>query len=98
MTTIGRRLSNDDGHSNDNGKETPIGLDNKTTTLQVHHAFFVLFLAVVARLTNETSSSRARITAWANITQKVSFSFSKLTYGPFGLNLENFANNQRQIK
>ena len=44
----------DDGDGNKNG-ENVISLDSKTTTLHVHHAFFVHFLAVVARLRRETS-------------------------------------------
>ena len=47
-------LSNNDG--NENGRK-PIGLIyfDKKTTLHVHHAFFVHFLAITARLRRETS-------------------------------------------
>ena len=47
-------LSNDDADSNENGKK-PIGLISKTTTLHVHHAFFVHFFAVAARLQRESA-------------------------------------------
>ena len=47
-------LSNDDADGNENGKKA-IGLISKTTTLQVHHAFFVHFFAVVARLQRESA-------------------------------------------
>ena len=55
ITTIGS-LSNDDGDGdgNENGKKANV-LISKTTTLHVHHTFFVHFLAVVARLRHETS-------------------------------------------
>ena len=45
--------------------------------------------------------SRARFTEEENLTQKVSFSLSKLRYGAFGFNPENFANiwqNRRSLK
>ena len=42
-------LSNDDADGNESGKKA-ISLIRKTTTLHVHHAFFVHFFAVVARL------------------------------------------------
>ena len=51
--TIGT-LRSDDGDGNENGKKA-IGLISKTTTLHVHHAFFVHFLAVVARLQRENA-------------------------------------------
>ena len=47
-------LSNDDGDGNENG-EKAIGLLNKTTTLHVHHTFFVHFFAVVARLQHQSA-------------------------------------------
>ena len=47
-------LSNDDVDGNENGKKA-IGLISKTTTLHVHHAFFVHFFAVVARLQRESA-------------------------------------------
>ena len=49
-------LSNDDGDGNENGNKA-IGLISKTTTLHVHHAFFVHFFAVidVARLQCESA-------------------------------------------
>ena len=47
-------LSNDDADGNENGKKA-IGLISKTTTLHVHHAFFVHFFAVVARLQRENA-------------------------------------------
>ena len=47
-------LSNDDADGNENGKKA-IGLISKTTTLHVHHAFFVHFFAVVARLQRESA-------------------------------------------
>ena len=47
-------LSNDDAYGNENGKKA-IGLISKTTTLHVHHAFFVHFFAVVARLQRESA-------------------------------------------
>ena len=60
----------------------------KTTTLHVQHAFFVHFLAVVARLRHKTSV----LQSWWTQHKKVSFSFSTLRYGPFRLNPETFAN------
>ena len=47
-------LSNNDG--NEKGRK-PIGLIyfDKKTTLHVHHAFFVHFLAITARLRRKTS-------------------------------------------
>ena len=47
-------LRNDDADGNENGKKA-IGLISKTTTLHVHHAFFVHFFAVVARLQRESA-------------------------------------------
>ena len=47
-------LSNDDTDGSENGKKA-IGLISKTTTLHVHHAFFVHFFAVVARLQRESA-------------------------------------------
>ena len=47
-------LSNDDADGNENGKKA-IGLISKTTTLHVHHASFVHFFAVVARLQRENA-------------------------------------------
>jgi len=47
-------LSNDDADGNENGKKA-IGLISKTTTLHVHHAFFVHFFAVIARLQRESA-------------------------------------------
>ena len=47
-------LSNDDADGNENGKKAK-GLISKTTTLHVHHAFFVHFFAVVARLQRESA-------------------------------------------
>ena len=47
-------LSNDDADGNENGKKA-IGLISKTTTLHVHHAFFVHFFAVVARQQRESA-------------------------------------------
>ena len=47
-------LSNEDGDGNETGKKGIVYI-SKTTTLHVHHAFFVHFLAVVARLRHETS-------------------------------------------
>ena len=38
MTTIGPRLSNDYGDSNEKERKNPIRLVNKTPTLHVHHA------------------------------------------------------------
>ena len=43
-----------DGDGSENGKKA-IGLISKTTTLHVHHAFFVHFFAVVARLQRESA-------------------------------------------
>ena len=51
--TIGS-LSNDDADGNENGKKA-IGLISKTTTLHVHHAFFVHFFAVIAQLQCESA-------------------------------------------
>ena len=47
-------LSNDDTDGNENGKKA-IGLISKTTSFHVHHAFFVHFFAVVARLQREST-------------------------------------------
>ena len=47
-------LSNDDGDGNENGKKAT-SLGSKARPLHVHHAFFVHFLADVARLRRETS-------------------------------------------
>ena len=46
-------LSNDDADGNENGQKA-IGLISKTT-MHVHHAFFVHFCAVVARLQRESA-------------------------------------------
>ena len=49
-------LSNDDGDGNGNGNgngKKATGQISKTPTLHVHRAFFVHFLAVVARLQRE---------------------------------------------
>ena len=54
VATLGS-LSNDDGDGNENVKKA-IGLLRKTTTLHVHRAFFVHFLAVVALLQRESAS------------------------------------------
>ena len=53
MGTLGS-LSNDDADGNENGKKA-IGLISQTTSLHVHHAFFVHFFAVVARLQHESA-------------------------------------------
>ena len=45
-------LRNYDGDGNGNVKKA-IGLMSKTTTLHVHHAFFVHFFAVLAKLRRE---------------------------------------------
>ena len=45
-------LRNYDGDVNGNVKKA-IGLMSKTTTLHVHHAFFVHFFAVLAQLRRE---------------------------------------------
>ena len=47
-------FSNDDGDGKED-VETAIGLLSKTTTLHVHHAFFVHFLTVLARLRRENA-------------------------------------------
>ena len=51
--TVGS-LSNDDTDGNENGKKA-IGLIIKTTSFHVHHAFFVHFFTVVARLQRESA-------------------------------------------
>ena len=53
VNTVGS-LSNDDTDGNENGKKA-IGLISKTTSFHVHHAFFVHFFAVVARLQRESA-------------------------------------------
>ena len=58
--TIGS-LSNDDADGNENGKKA-IGLISKTTTLHVHHAFFVHFFTVIAQLQRES--------AWIHVLSK----------------------------
>ena len=64
----------------------------------MHHAFFAHILAILARLRHETSYFHAPA-LWSRWTRhkKFVFSFSKLRYGPFEFNPENFAN-IRQIK
>ena len=47
-------LRSDDGDVNGNAEKT-IGLISKTTILRVHHAFFVHFFAVTARLRRENA-------------------------------------------
>ena len=47
-----RALTNYDGDGKENVKQA-IGLISKTTTLHVHHAFFVHFFAVLAQLRRE---------------------------------------------
>ena len=47
-------LSNYDADGNENSKKA-IGLISKTSTLHVHHAFFVHFFAVIARLQRESA-------------------------------------------
>ena len=78
MTTIGPRLSNDYGDSNEKDKKkNPRHLVNKTATLHDSR-----------RCTTATGNfliSRARFKEYLNTRQKVSFSFSKLRYGPFEL-------------
>ena len=54
VTIEKRRLSNDDADGNENGKKA-LGLISKRTTLHVHHAFFVHFFAVTARLERESA-------------------------------------------
>ena len=82
MTTTGWRLSNDDGDSNDNGKKNP-------TTKQQLCKCITLFLVVFL------ISRRCTTDKW-------NIQFSRPHYGVgennTKRNLENFANNQRQIK
>ena len=47
-------LRNYDGDDNENGKKQQVYI-SKTTILHVHHAFFVRFFAVVARLRRENA-------------------------------------------
>ena len=47
-------LSNDDADGIENGQKA-IGLISKTTTMHVHHAFFVHFFGVIARLQRESA-------------------------------------------
>ena len=47
-------FSNNDGDGNENVKKV-IGLLSKTTSLHVHHTFFVHFFAVTARLRRENA-------------------------------------------
>ena len=46
------RLDNGDGDKN---IKKPVGLISKTTTLHVHHTFFVHFFALTARLRRENA-------------------------------------------
>ena len=49
-------FSNDDSDGNDNENvKTTIGLLSKTTSLRLHHAFFLHFFAVTARLRRENT-------------------------------------------
>ena len=48
-------LSDDDSDGNEKGKKNAIGFIGKTSNLHVHHAFFVHFLAVVARPQRESA-------------------------------------------
>ena len=48
-------FSNDDGDGNKKGKKA-IGFISKTTTLHVHHNFFVHFFAVTEKLRRENAS------------------------------------------
>ena len=49
-------FSNDDSDGNDNENvKTTIGLLSKTTSLCLHHAFFLHFFAVTARLRRENT-------------------------------------------
>ena len=48
-------LRNYDGDGNENVKNT-IGLMSKTTTLHVHHAFFVHFFAIPVQLRREMAN------------------------------------------
>ena len=53
QASLGALRSNDaDGNEN---VEKTIGFISKTTTLHVHHAFFVHFFAVIARLQRESA-------------------------------------------
>ena len=65
---------------------------SKTITLHVHHSFSTFFSHRCTTATWNFLISPARFTELVNGTRKVSFSLSKLRYGPFGFNLENFAN------
>ena len=55
----------------------------KRATLHVHHAFLYISQPLL--------HDCARFMELVRITQKLSFSFSKVRYGPFGFNPENFA-------
>ena len=90
MTTKGSLGNNDDdGNENGNKARSLITIFVKQK-LWTCIAFFAHFLAIVARLRHK-NEKRALFTEQVNITQKVSFSFSKLRYGPSGFNPENFA-------
>ena len=65
---------------------------SKTITLHVHHSFSTFFSHRCTTATWNFLISPARFTELVNATRKVSFSLSKLRYGPFGFNLEHFAN------
>ena len=61
-------------HTRD-GNENAIGLLSKTTSLHVHHAFFVHFFAVTARLVS-------RFMEDVNKRRQTFLSLSKLECGP----------------
>ena len=89
--TMKGSLGNNDGEGNENGNET-ISCIFKTITLHLHHSFPTFFSHRCTSATWNFLISPVRFTELVNATQKVSFSLSKLRYGPFGFNLENFAN------
>ena len=88
--TIKGSLGNKDGNGNENGKKRN---KVKTTTLCTCIMLFCTFFSHRCKTATWTFLiSHARFTEWVNTTQKVSFPFSKLGYGPFGFNPENFTN------
>ena len=70
------------------------GLDSKTTTVHVHHAFLYVSKSALHDCDVKVNPILRAPLIKVNTTQKLSFSFSfsKLKCRPFGFNLENLTN------
>ena len=82
-------LSNDDGDGNKNGKK-PIGLDWQNNNFAHASHLSIHFVAFVAQLVHEFLISHALFMEVGEHKKRISFSSSKLRYGPFGFNPRRF--------